>query len=365
MHPGEFSANLLRDQRQVAGKLRANFGPMGADVMRKFFFGLVAGVAAAGLTAVAASAEPVNISIPQLSMTFSPDYIADAKGYWKDQGLEVTFEPILGIGGINALIAGSVDVARVTADGFLLANARGQKLLAIGNTLNRIQLEIVVSKAFAQRAGIGAASPLSTRLRALKGARIGVGGANAIIENYVKYAAIKGGLDGAHDITFSPMQPLEMLAALHSGQIDGLAMSRPWPSMARLDEGAVTIVSSPTGDFPELTPFAYNLIVTRDGYCAAHAATCRKIVRGYRLALEFMHDHPDEAIAVLMKRFDRTKPELVADAFKGVIAGTPRVPAIEDAGLLHVEDYMVFAGMFRADERYKTFTGLYTNDYVK
>ncbi len=327
---------------------------------------LLAAIAAAAANASPAkAAEAVVISIPQLSMTFSPDYIADAKGYWKDQGLDVTFEPILGIGGINALIAGSVDVARVTADGFLLANRRGQKLLAIANTLSRIQLEIVVSKAYAQKAGITEKSPLNARLRALKGARIGVGGANAIIENYVKYAALKGGVDGNRDITFSPMQPLEMLAALKSGQIDGLAMSRPWPSMARIDDGAVTIASSPTGDFPELNPFAYNLAVTRDGYCASKPATCRKIVHGYLLALQLMHDHPGEAIAILQKKFDRTRPDLVADAFNGILAGTPRVPTIDDAMLLHVEDYMVFSGMLAADETYKVFTGLYTNEYQK
>lgn len=320
----------------------------------------------AALTAAPATAgETVNISIPQLSMTFSPDYIADAMGYWKDEGLDVTFQPILGIGGINALIAGSVDVARVTADGFLLANRRGQKLLAIANTLNRIQLEIVVSKAYAQKAGITATSPLKARLHTLKGARIGVGGANAIIENYVKYAAIKGGVDANADITFSPMQPLEMLAAMKSGQIDGFAMSRPWPSMARIDDGAVMIASSPTGDFPELAPFAYNLVVTRDGYCAKSPSTCRKIVRGYERALALMYEHPDQALTILDKKFDKTRPDLVADGFRGIMAGTPRTPAINDAMLLHVEDYMIFSGMIKPDEKYTAFNGLYTNEYLK
>jgi ABC-type nitrate/sulfonate/bicarbonate transport system substrate-binding protein len=161
------------------------------------------------------------------------------------------------------------------------------------------------------------------------------------------------------------MQTLEMLAAMKSGQIDGLAMSRPWPSMARIDDGAVTLASSPTGDFPELAPFAYNLAVTRDGYCASKPVTCRKIVHGYMLALALMRDHPDEALAILQKRFDKTRPDLLADAFKGVLAGTPRIPAIDDAMLLRVEDYMVFSGMLKTDEKYKVFTGLYTNEYQK
>jgi len=135
--------------------------------------------------------------------------------------------------------------------------------------------------------------------------------------------------------------------------------------MARIDDDAVTIASSPTGDFPELAPFAYNLVVTRDGYCAKNPLTCRKIVRGYERALALMRDHPDDALAVLQKKFDKTRPDLVADGFRGIIAGTPRMPAIDDAMLLHVEDYMIFSGMIKPDEKYTAFTGLYTNEYLK
>ncbi len=233
--------------------------------------GLVAGFARP------AAAETVSLTLPVLSLTFSADYIADTKGYWKDQGLDVQIQSIPGVGGANAVLAGSVDFGQTSGGAFLNANAHGQKLFAIANTIDKMQVEIVLSKAYAEKAGVTDKSPLHARALALKGARLAVDAPNSIVHGYLKYVLRKNGLNPDTDVVVSPMQPLAVLAAFKAGQIDGFAMSRPWPSVARKENGAVLISSALDNEFPELAPFAYNLLFTRPDYCSAHADTCRKM----------------------------------------------------------------------------------------
>jgi NitT/TauT family transport system substrate-binding protein len=333
--------------------------------MLKRLFALAAVVGLVTGPFPAAAADTVTLTLPVLSLTFSADYVADAKGFWKDQGLDVQLQAIPGVQGANAVLAGSVDFGQTSGGAFLNANAHGQKLYAVANVLDRMQVEIVVAKAFAQKAGIDERSPLLARARALKGARIAVDAPNSIVHGYVKYAARKAGLNPETDIIVSPMAPLAMLAAFRAGQIDGFAMSRPWPTVARKELGAVVISSSTTNDFPELSPFAYNLLFTRPDYCAAHADICRKMALGVERATQFMHDHPDETLAILQQKLDKTEPDLVADALKGIMAGTPRVPRVELLSLQHAQDYMLYTGLIEPSQKLPTFAGLYTNDYLK
>jgi ABC-type nitrate/sulfonate/bicarbonate transport system substrate-binding protein len=206
---------------------------------------------------------------------------------------------------------------------------------------------------------------VAKRAAVLKGAKIAVDAPNTIVHGYVRYAARAAGLDPDRDVTVSPMQPPAMLQALKSGQVDGFAMSRPWASMVRRDGTAVLLASSPQGDFPEINPFGYNLIITRPGVCEAKPTTCRKLLAGLKKALEMMHDQPAEALAVLKKRFEKTDPDLVEDAFKGVMAGTPRTPEVKEAGLANAQQYMLKAGQIKTEEMLKSFAGIYTNEYAK
>jgi NitT/TauT family transport system substrate-binding protein len=312
-----------------------------------------------------ARAESVSLTLPVLSLTFSADYIADSKGFWKDQGLDVEMQAIPGIGGANAVLAGSVDFGQTSGGAFLNANARGQKLYAIANTIEKMPLEIVISKAFAQKAGITEKSSLHARALALKGARMGIDAPNSIVHGFLKYVMLKNGLNPETDAVISPMQPLAVLAAFKAGQIDGFAFSSPWPAVARKEYGAVTVSSALGNEYPELQPFAYNLLFTRPEYCVAHADTCRKMARGVERATQFMHDHPDEALTILQQKLAQTEPALVAEGFKSTLAATPRVPRVDVLSLQHAQDYMLFTSLIEANQKLPNFNGLYTNDYLK
>jgi len=312
-----------------------------------------------------AQMEQTTLAIPVLSLTFSPNYIAEEKGFWKEEGLDVKIQAIPGVQATNAVLAGSVDFTNTASSAFLRANARGQKVVAIANTLEKVQVEIVVSKAFLDKKGFDPNAPIEKRAAFLKGARIAIDAPNSITHGYVKYAAKKGGIDPERDVTVSPMAPPAMLAAIRSGQVDGLSMSRPWASILRKEGIALTVASTPLGDFPELNPFNYNLIITKPGFCESKPSVCRKLINGFKKALAFMHDKPEETAAILRKKFDKTDPALVDDALKAVIEGTPRSPVVKEEGFASAQNYMLSAGVMRPEEKLASFAGLYTNEYAK
>jgi len=308
----------------------------------------------------------VTIALPATAVFFSAVYVAQDKGFWKDAGVNVKLDlnwP--GAQATNAVLAGKVDFACSTAAVFLKANARGQKLVAIANMLDRLPIEIVVSPAFAERAHLNAGATAEERGRALRGARIAVPEPNGLPYNYVRYAASRAGLDADRDLVASPIALPAMLAALRSGQVDGIAAGPPWTTMARKEGLAVTVVSGPAGDFAELSPLNALLIIARPGFCESHAATCRGVVAGGKRALVFMHEQQEETLALLRKRFENIDPAFVQEAFRSLLVSTPLTPIVGETGFVHAQDFLVGSKTLQDEEKLSSFASVYTNDYAR
>ena len=176
--------------------------------------------------------------------------MAEELGLWEKEGLKVKISTVAGVGAANAVLAGSVDFALTTAATLVRGGARGQQLFAIAQLMDRAPIEIVLRKDVAEKAGIASAMPIEKRAQVLRGKRMAVDSVNSINHIILKYVARKGGLDPEKDLTVTPMQPPNMMAALKTGAIEGFTMSAPWPVMASREGAAVTLVSIPRGDLP-------------------------------------------------------------------------------------------------------------------
>ena len=308
--------------------------------------------------------EETTLAVPAFSLTFSSTFVAEELGLWEKEGLKVKISTVAGVGAANAVLAGSVDFALTTAATLVRGGARGQQLFAIAQLMDRAPIEIVLRKDVAEKAGIASGMPIEKRAQVLRGKRMAVDSVNSINHIILKYVARKGGLDPEKDLTVTPMQPPNMMAALKSGAIDGFAMSVPWPVMASREGAAVTLVSIPRGDLPEMTPFAFILLVTRPGFCDSKASVCRKLVVGYKRALALIHDKPTEALAALRKKFDKIDPAVLADAFELARAAASRTGLVDEAGIKRAIDFQVDAGAMSADEKVPSLASFYTNKFV-
>lgn len=326
----------------------------------------LAAVLLLGLAAPARADETeVAFALPTVSFAFAPIYIADDQKLWAKAGLKVKFSLLIGVNSLNAVLSKSVDFSISAAPAVIRAHVRGQKAVMIANTFDGLITEIVLRKDVAQAEGVTESSPLEKKAQALKGRKIAVQGLNSIVHGYVRMLARKGGLNPERDFTITPMASEASLAALKSNQIDAIGDVLPWPQLAVHSGAAILLSSGLRGDFPELLPFNLNGITTQPDHCDRTPKVCQAIVDVYAQGMAFLREHPKEASVILRKRFEGLEPAAFDDAFEIVRKWTAKSTRIEEEGLQHAQDLMVFAGMIKDEERLSSFAELYTNKFTK
>jgi ABC-type nitrate/sulfonate/bicarbonate transport system substrate-binding protein len=321
---------------------------------------------AVGLGPTASRAQDIDIlmALPAATLTFSAPFLAEDLGFYKREGLKVTYRTIVGVGSVNAVIAGSADFTMGTGPVFLRAAAQGQRLLALANLIERPLVELVLRKDLAEAAGISDAMSLPERARALKGRTIGIQGVGSIVHAWQRLVAHRGGLDIEKDVRIAPMDPSGMPAALATRQIDGYATSLPFTTQAVLNGSAVMLASG-VRDAPDLLPFAYGLVYTRPDMCMKAREKCVRIVRALADANQFIHAKPAAALELLKKRFDKMDPAVLAAAWEVVAAAHARVVRVTVPGLDHSQKVSLEAKLLEPKDALASFEGLYTDEFLR
>jgi ABC-type nitrate/sulfonate/bicarbonate transport system substrate-binding protein len=305
-----------------------------------------------------------TMAIPVYSLGFMLEMYAQDMKIYQKHGVNMKLNEIAGLGTINALIAGSVDFGQPSGVSLTRAASKGQPLLAIVELTNRIVVQVVLRKEVADAAGFDPKAPLAKRVLALKGKTIAVESVNSIIDAYLGLLAKHGGFTH-DDITVPVMQPPNMIAAFKSKQIDGYAMSLPWTQIPVVEGTAVMVASGPDGDTIGLDPFTNTVVATKPETCAKKPGLCEAVGKTFVEAAAMMHAHPDEAEAVLKKRFPALDEKVFHAAFLTELKMTPMVPAPTRKGIENTDNYNIAAGLMKPEEKLPSYDKLFTDKYVK
>jgi len=308
--------------------------------------------------------EAVTLAVPTVSLTFTTDYVAEDLGLFARHGIAVKTIEISGVGTLNAVISGSTDFGQTSAVSLTRAAARGQRMIAFIETIDRPVVQIVLRRELAAAAGFDAAAPLARRALVLRGHTIAVEGINSIVHAYLRLVARRADYD-PEEIRIAVMQPDNMIAAFAAGQIDGFAMSPPWPQKPVLEGSAVMIASGPDGDPADMWPFASSIVVTRPETCKTRRSTCEAMGQAFAEAVAFMHAHPAETLALMKKRFAMLDENLLAAALAAIVKISPSPPAPTKAGMENAELFNIDAGLLRPAEKLKAYDDLYTDAFVR
>lgn len=309
----------------------------------------------------AAEMENTSMALPALTVIFLPVYVAEDRGIWKSLGLNVALHQITGLGSTNAMLAGSVDFTVQSGQSLIRGNVRGRHMLGIALMADGIDFEIVANKQFAK--GIDMSAPVEKRVAALKGKKVSTDAPNTVIDGVLRYFVAKAGLDPKTDITTVYMQPSEAIAALQSGAVAASILNFPWTETAQRESGGVLLASG-VADLPELLPTAATTTTTRQGFCGSHASICEKLVHGFVIAHKFIHEHPDQALQIALKRMPNANLSDLQKSMPVIVKTTPLVPRYDAAAFKHAQKIMIVGGMMRKDEARKSFNDMFTNKYV-
>ncbi len=332
---------------------------------------LRAAITVVGLVAlvapVRAEVEHTSLALPAVAFIFSTAYIAEDAGIFKSEGLDVTQQVITGIGSANAVISGSVDFSMSSGVTLTRAAARHQPLIAIANTFDRTGFWIVLRKSIAEERHFDPNAPLAERAKILKGLRFGVGAIQAIPHAYLKVIARIGGLDPERDLVVAGIVPPDQVGAMERGAIDGVSSGPPVIEQLLHDGTGVVIADGTTGsvDPPSLADIAANVVMTRQKFCVDHRSICVKMGHAMVKANAFMHEHPKEAMAMLGKRLHVKDPAVLAAAYKHTVDATPSPPTLDAKELEAADEMNIEAGFMKASDKLPSYTGIFTNEYVK
>ncbi|HEY1504125.1 MAG TPA: ABC transporter substrate-binding protein [Stellaceae bacterium] len=322
------------------------------------------GVLLAAPPAAHAQLQPVTMAMPSEGLAYSLAYIADAKGLWARHGLDMREVLIAGIGATNAVIAGSVDVSHASGASLTRAAARGQKLLAIVAVLDRASVEIVLRKDVADAAGFDPKAPLAERAKVLNGRTISIDAINSIDDIFIRVIAKRGGL-GPDAVRLAVLKADNALAAIATKQIDGIAMSPPWPQSAMLERGAVLVASGLDGDPLDYVPLTTTVVLTKPETCAKRRVICEGVGQAMKDASQILHGQPSEAEAILAKRLPNMDPKLIAAVLEKIRKATPNPLAVTQKALENAERMNVEAGLLKPEEKLPSYDGLFTDAYVE
>jgi NitT/TauT family transport system substrate-binding protein len=236
--------------------------------------------------------QKVHIAVMPYSFSGYTVFLANQKGYFKNQGLEVVLKSSYSNGAatISAIISGEAQIAACSETPFMKAVIEGAKIYAIATTVIADRhLGIVARK------DKGIINPKDLNNKTI-GVTVGSNG-----EYFLDMALRLNGLS-AGNIKVVDIEPAQILEKLNSGEVDTRATWNPQKFKAQkaLGENGVTF------DANDLySPFF--VIVASQGYVKSNPEIIKKVLKALHAASMFIIQNPTESNEIVAK-------EIKADA---------------------------------------------------
>ena len=259
-----------------------------------------------------AAMAPVRLGY-QFHLWGAPAVVAVRKGYFKDEGLEVTDRKFSsGKDTRDAMIAGSVDIGTVGITPFIVGATRGD-ISAIG----------VVC--YAGKTGLVMAKPGIKTVADLKGKRI-VSQVGSTLDSVFKNAIAPAAGLKKDDYTILNARFADHVQALASGSADAFLGLEPFCSIAEAEKIAVPVTDYFKYD---LIP---NMLAVKTDYLNAHPDTCLTFLRGWLKAVKLFKDKPDEADEIMLSVYSgrnyNINPKIIRNALSRLVVNPEFIPEL-------------------------------------
>ncbi|MYZ47111.1 ABC transporter substrate-binding protein [Propylenella binzhouense] len=245
----------------------------------------------------------LSVGISVKSIFGLPIVVARDKGFFKEEGLEVTIEYFAGgPPATAALMGGSLQFLNAAFENNVKTAKLGQPIVTIMNIQSNYAGAIIMRKDVAEKLGH------KPEVADLKGMRIGTlarGGFTDVSTRYILNAA---GLDPDKDAELIPIRGADrQIAAGQAGQIEAAMVTEPWGPIAVEGMDAWRyVVNTTVGEGPELfQDMGYVTLQTTKDYIAQNRAVAEKVVRAVVKAQNYIADpaNVDDLTAIAKKEY--------------------------------------------------------------
>jgi NitT/TauT family transport system substrate-binding protein len=250
--------------------------------------------------AIAQNMKTLLLSEPSHSAGTLPIYLAIAKGFFTDEGLDVKI--LTTDGGAaqsNAVLSGQAFAYIGGPEHNAYANLHGADLRAVVNLNDRSTVYFDAKK------GQGPA-PGQSMPDYMKGRSIAVGLYSGTPNSILRYLLAQWHLDPKTDVTINEMATAAALPAVKIGSATVGVSTEPYVTQGMRnnvwDEPFLNIAK-------EFGPYAYTTINVRLATIKNDPDTVRKMVKAIIRGLKYTQENPDEVTIIAKKEFPTMPPE--------------------------------------------------------
>jgi NitT/TauT family transport system substrate-binding protein len=326
--------------------------------------GVLAGSLAGAVPAAAQAPTKVRLTIPVTALSMTPVYLAQARGYFAEEGLEVTTTTTGGSGpDIRALIAGEVDFTFTPGDNVLLAFQEGKRLVMVMSGLNRLFINWAMHRDVARERGITDTTPLGEKLKALKGLTVGVTTPGALTAHLAAFVIRKAGYTPQQDVKILPVGAgPTWLAALENRKVDVALTATPTPETAIQRGYAIMFIDNAKGEDPSFTEFLMANLITRPDVIEKRPELVRHMVRALVRANQWARStSPDEVAAALRPTFAQTDPVIHLTGVKAVLPALSLTGRTTERSFQATHEVLDQAGLLKSRAG---FADVVSNDFL-
>jgi len=286
------------------------------------FAQLVIGMLVAGF-ATLASAEEIAVGNYGVSANGMPFGVALVKGYFKDEGINVTGLISSAGGGTslrNMLAGGGVPYGQVNPGVVVSAILAGADLKIVSDNVLTVAEFVWAVKP---------ESPIKS-VKDFKGKKIGYTNPRSTSQALARMLLQAGGYTEADAELVKTGGFGEGIAALDSGLIDVAPITEPLWSKVKGKYRAVVVAS-------DVLPPLDNVVgVTTVEMAEKKGNFLRAVIRARRKAVKFMKEHPEEAAEIVAKQYN-LEPAVALSAVKNLTSSTTKGVPYWGEGEIHIE----------------------------
>lgn len=264
----------------------------------------------------------IKIAFSEASSFTGPLDIARAKGFFKDEGLDVEWiKASSGGATLQALASGDVEFDYTTSGTMLNGFANGLKIVGIAASVSNTA-ELCLSKTFMDDHNLNPGTSTPDEIVAsLKGATLGVASPGGGSDTTLRWLLAKiGGMNPAKDASIANIGSSTGLGvALEKGQISGFVISPPQCENIQNDQGVVALQ---VNDIPAVSGMAYGVMVANRAFADENPKTIEAVRSALKRGAVFILDGPKDAEQVLAKTWEGLDPDIATKMFNQTVLPT-------------------------------------------
>ena len=306
----------------------------------------------------------VKMTIPVVAHSMTPVYIAQSKGFFSSEKLDLDITSTGGGGpDIRALIAGDVEFSFTTGDNVILAHQEGKRLVMVMSALNKVLINWAMHKETAKAKGVTESMPLDQKIKALKGLTVGVTNPGALTAHLAAFVIRKAGYNPQQDVQIIPVGAgPTWLAALENRKVDVALTAPPVPETAISRGFAVMFINNAKGEDPSIPEFLMENLIARPETVNKDPDLVRRMVRALTRANQWAIKNGAEQVADALKPFmAKTPAELLLSGAAAVLPALNSDGRTSERSFQVTQDILEQAGILK---KRATYAELVNNEFL-